>query len=449
VREYYKENSQLYLVLLVWLLTGMFAGKLIFGILPITMFLMVKKGMYEELFIGYFFILILSDSLDVHLLFAKNAKNIYISILAALFWFNRNDFKPFNNLYKLYIPFFVFAFFTMYTSINEPFIFVSLQKTVSYFLSFLIVPSFFIKLYREHGEQFLRRLMFFCFTTLLVGFLLNFINSNVAFIGSGRYRGIMGNPNGLGIYAFLMFIVFYLVNDFFPELFSKRERRMIYIAILVSIILTDSRNAMIALLIFYLFGRFYKGSTFLGFILSLIALVIAQIISSNLTSIIMALNLGHFFRVGTLEDGSGRYVAWQFAWKQIQKNFFIGKGFGYNEYYMRQNYGLLSKLGHQGGIHNSFLTFWMDQGLVGLLIYLFSYILMFIKASKKTKLAFPAMFAISFTALFESWLVGSLSAYAFLAMIIFTFITSGDIVSQQHLAASVELSEGEIAEHDN
>ena len=94
---------------------------------------------------------------------------------------------------------------------------------------------------------------------------------------------------------------------------------------------------------------------------------------------------------------------------------------------MRQNYRLLSKLGHQGGIHNSFLTFWMDQGLIGLIIYLRSFILMFIKAAQKTRFAFPAMFAISFTAYFESWLVASLSAFAFLAMFLFTIITSEEI----------------------
>jgi hypothetical protein len=431
VRAYYKENSQLYLILLIWLLTGMFGGKLIFGVLPITMILMAKKEMYEELFIGYFFILILSDSLDDKLLFAKNAKNIYVSILAVLFWFNRDSFQPFNNLYKVFLPFFIFSFFTMYTSLNEPFIFTSLQKTISYFLSFLLVPNFFIKLYREEGQQFLRRLVLFSLTTLLIGFILKFFAPDIVYITSGRYRGIMGNPNGLGIYSFLIFIIVYLVDIFFPTLFTKKERLLIYGSIILSTILSDSRNALIALFIFYLFVRFYKGSSFLGFIIFLIMLFTTQIISSNITTIITSLGLGNFFRVNTLEDGSGRYVAWKFAWDQIQKNLFVGKGFGYNEFYMRQYYGILSKLGHQGGIHNSFLTFWMDQGLIGLLIYLRSFILMFMKAAKKTTFAYPIMFAISFTALFESWLVGSLSAYAFLSMIIFAFITSDEIVAQQ------------------
>jgi O-antigen ligase len=101
---------------------------------------------------------------------------------------------------------------------------------------------------------------------------------------------------------------------------------------------------------------------------------------------------------------------------------------------MRQHYGALLKLNHQGGVHNSFLTFWFDQGLVGLLIYLRSYVLVFIKSAKKTKYAFPAMFAISFTAFFESWLVGSLSAFAFMGVFIFTILTSDEIKPSEDIA---------------
>ena len=91
---------------------------------------------------------------------------------------------------------------------------------------------------------------------------------------------------------------------------------------------------------------------------------------------------------------------------------------------------MLLKLNHQGGIHNSFLTFWMDQGLIGLLLYLRSYILTFIKAAQKTKFAFPIMFAVSFSAFFESWLVGSLSPFAFMGMFVFSILTDDDIAPQ-------------------
>nr|MBA3283665.1 O-antigen ligase family protein [Nitrosopumilus sp.] len=399
--EYYRENLHLYLLFTLWIVVGALGGPVILGLLPITMFLMRKKGMYEELLIGYLFILVLSDSQEALLGFAKNVKSVYLPVLALFLIFDKENFQPLNKLYKIFIPFFAISIFTMSFSVGDAFFFTSIQKTFSFFLSFIVIPNYVTKLYLENGKAFFRRVIFFSFSVLLCGFLLKYISPDEAFLLGGRFRGLFGGPNGLGMFCVLFFIIFFVFNDFFPDLFSKNEKRIIFGAVLFSVYLTGSRNTVISLLIFFLFQRFFSLSPFLGFIIFIITLFIADFINTNATTIILSLGLGEYFRTNTLDEGSGRYIAWAFAWKQIQHNFFIGKGFAYNEFYMRQHYGFLSKLGHQGGIHNSFLTFWMDQGLIGLLIYLRSYILVFIKGSQKTKLAFPIMFAITFTAIFE------------------------------------------------
>lgn len=425
--EHLKENTQIYIIFLFWLVIGMYGGPVIYAVIPGVMILMWRKGFFEELFWGFFFILFLSDSLEDKLFFAKNAKNIYIVFLALFFFSDLKNFQSANKLYKLFLPFFIFSFITVLLSVNEKFFFTSLEKTLSYFLVFLIVPNITWNLYIEKGPAFFRNFILFISITLISGILFKYVSYDLTHIKGDRYRGLLGNPNGMGIYCTLFFILFFIVNDFFPNLFSKSERILIYVVILYSMILCGSRNAFVALLIFIIYQRFFRISSLLGTIVFLFTILAVELISANFDAIIISLGLGKFFRIRTLSDGSGRYIAWEFAWKQIQKNFFIGKGFGYNEYYMRQYYGLLGKLGHQGGIHNSFLTFWMDQGLIGLLIYLRSFILTFIKASRNTKFALPAMFAISFSALFESWLVGSLSVFAFLALMIFTIITSEEI----------------------
>ncbi len=439
--QYYKANIQLFLLLLFWMLVGMYGGPAIYVVLPLTLIIMKQKGLYEELFFGFLFILILSDSLESQLLFAKDIKNIYILALAVFLLFDSKDFQPLNQLYKIFIPFFIFSYCTIFFSVGDSFFFTSFQKTLSFTFVFLVIPNFVTKLYRENGKEFFKRVIFFCVTALFIGFVLKYIMPSVAFLDvSGRYRGVMGNPNGLGMYSFLLFVLFFIVNDFFPSLFKRGEVILIYFAILYSIILTDSRNAVLAILIFFLFQKFYSMSPFLGFVIFVAIVFAYETISNNLQLIILSTGLGDFFRVNTLEEGSGRYVAWEFAWQQIQHNFFIGKGFSYNEFYMRQHYHELGKLGHQGGIHNSFLTFWMDQGLIGLLIYLRSYILVFIKGAQRTKYAFPILFAFSFTAIFESWLVGSLSAFAFFALVIFTFITSPEIVSESESKVDEQIS---------
>jgi len=430
VLQYYKDNLQLYILFLVWILIGGFGGPVILAVIPMVMLLLRNKGMYEELLIGYLFILVLSDSKEPIFEFAKNAKNIYISILALFLLVDSVEFRPFSQLYRIFVPFFIIAVITMSTSVNDSFFFTSFQKTLSFILSFIVIPNLVNRIYREKGKQFLRRFAFFIFSVLLLGFLMEYVSPDSAFLLGTRFRGIFGGPNGLGVYCVLIFIVFFVLNDFFPNLFSRNERIIIFGAILFSIYLTGSRNAIISVVIFYVFQRFFSLSPFLGFIIFILTIFITELISTNATTIIVSLGLGEYLRTNTLEEGSGRYIAWNFAWKQIQNNFFIGKGFAYDEFYMRQHYGMLLKLNHQGGIHNSFLTFWMDHGLIGLLVYLRSYILMFIKGSKKTKFAFPIMFAISFSAFFESWLVASLSAFAFLGMFIFTLITSEEILPE-------------------
>jgi O-antigen ligase len=171
------------------------------------------------------------------------------------------------------------------------------------------------------------------------------------------------------------------------------------------------------------YSRFSRVSALLGFAVFLVTLLLYLVIENNIEEIIKTLGLSGYFRLNTLSEGSGRFTAWAFAWQQVEKEtFFIGKGFGYDEHFMRPYYPVLSRLGHQGGVHNSFLSFWLDVGLVGLLIFLRSYILMFIKAAKKNPLAFPVMFSVTFTAIFESWMVGSLNPFTIIMVVIATLM---------------------------
>lgn len=423
---YLKENIQFYFILLLWLLVGLFGGPVIYVIVPLSLILMKQKEMFEEMIIGYFFILILSDSLEMKLYFAKNLKNVYIVIISAVFLLDTGKFYPLNRTYTIFLPFIVFSIFTLLLSVSEPFFSVSFQKTLSYFLSFLVIPNFIAKQFRESGWLFFRRFVFFCTMILITGLLLKYMLPEVGLLNGARFRGVFGGPNGLGIFCVLVYIVYFLSDYYCTDLFTRFDRTLIMFVIFISLILTGSRNAILALLIFYTFQRFFIVSPFLGTLIFIAAIFISEYVSNNASTIIVTLGLGDYFRVNTLEEGSGRLIAWEFAWKQIQKNFFIGKGFAYNEFYMRQYYGILGRLGHQGGIHNSFLSFWMDQGLVGLLIYLRSYFLIAIKGAKISRFAFPVIFAISFMAFFESWLIGSQSAFAFLGFFIFTIIILED-----------------------
>lgn len=419
MREYYSENSRFYLSLFILLAVAMFGGPIIYGILPIVLLRLKQKEMYEEMLIGFFLILILSDSYEIPLRFAKSAKNIYVSLLAIFLLFDTRKFQPLNTIYKLFFPFFLISLYCLFYT--ETFG-ISVQKTFSYFLMFMIVPNYLTKVYREKGPVVLRNIIFFVTTILIISAIMVLINPEIA-VSGGRFRGVLGNPNGLGLFCFLTFLLFFIVRKKYPDMFGRWDTIIVYGLLLAILVSTGSRNSIIAVFIFLFFQRFYKISPFFGFIMIIVIGYLGELIAGNFSAIISSMGLGDFFRVKTLDNGSGRYVAWYFAWNHIQENFFIGRGFGYSEYYMRSNWDTLSQLGTQGGVHNTFLSFWMDVGLVGLLIYLRSYFLAFIKAAKKTTYAYPIAFAITFTAIFESWLVGSLNPHTIIFLMILTIIS--------------------------
>jgi O-antigen ligase len=157
----------------------------------------------------------------------------------------------------------------------------------------------------------------------------------------------------------------------------------------------------------------------------LLMLVISyEFILLNMFDLLHAAGLGKFFRFETIEGGSGRLVAWQEAWRHIQRNFYLGKGFYYDEYLFNlpRIAFKLSRAGHQGGVHNVFLTFWLNTGLFGLILYFGGLIVTVIRASKWSRLAVPVLFAALFLANFESWLVASLNPFTIQLFIILTIL---------------------------
>jgi O-antigen ligase len=187
-----------------------------------------------------------------------------------------------------------------------------------------------------------------------------------------------------------------------------------------------------------IFHRLVARSPFLGFVLFLAAIGVGEVISSNLPVIVEALGLEKYFRLRTLESGSGRYFAWEFAWTHIQDYFVVGGGFGNDEFIFRKHRFYLWRMNHQGGVHNSYLSFWLDVGIVGLLIYLRSFLLMFIKASKAVPMSLAVMFSTLFSIMYESWLVGSLNPFTIVLLTTMTMVTEEEIYDWEQLAAADE-----------
>lgn len=433
MKEYLHNFQQLTIICLLWLFTGIFVGSAAaLAVIPLMLLLMYSKQMHLEILIGFFFILILSDSRLYQLSFAASVKNIYILVIALISYKEMRRMEYQIPIFKQFIWFFLVAIICIFFS---PTVSLSIQKTLSYFLLLAFIPSYFLFVYIEYGKLLFKGLVFLGTLILIIGLLFIFLNPSVVTL-AGRYRGLLGNPNGLGLFSYLFIILFATLNEHHPNVFSKKERIFIYVIALLSLLRCGARTSLVSILMFFFFKKFYKTSPILGFFIFVVTAIVYQLISDNLVEIISSIGLAEELRVDSLENGSGRLVAWQFAWQKIQENFYFGRGFNFTEYIYRLNYEYLSKLGHEGMAHNSFLTFWLDTGLIGLVCYLFALLSVFLKAAKKSKLAIPFLYTVLFSNYYESWLTASLNPFTIqflfiLSIILLPFIDAENPIDEE------------------
>ncbi|HKK40241.1 MAG TPA: O-antigen ligase family protein [Cryomorphaceae bacterium] len=418
--RFLSENKGAILLFLVWFVIGRFSAPAFYVVAGLSLIMLWRKLMFLELLMGFLFILILSDTINSTTDFAKAFKNIYILALAAIAVIERKRFPKINRIYFYFLPFIVAGLIGM---LQSPIPFLAVQKTLSYILLIFIVPQFVIKAYDDHGTDAIRSIIFFAAFMILMGFVLELADPGYTYARGGRFRGVFGNPNGLGIFASLVIALVYLARDIYPNLFAKNDLRWLIIPALVSLVLAGSRTSIIAVIIFFVFTRLYRVSPVIGFMAFLGTAIVSELIASNLVSIISSLGLSEFFRVDTLEGGSGREIAWQLAWQTIQDNFWFGRGFAFDEWIMAKNQEALNDLGHQGGVHNTYLQIWLNTGIVGLLLFLRAIFLNVIKGASRSRLAFPFLWLVMFSILPESWLAASLNPFSILFFIGLTILT--------------------------
>jgi O-antigen ligase len=429
MKEVILRNYQFSILLFIWAAAGAYAGLLAYPIVLGSVVLLKMNDRDSEILIGFFFVMILSDNLDPSTAWAKGLKNLYILMMGAFLILDREKFAPLNRLYKRFIPFFVVAIIAMVFSES---IFTSFQKTVSYILIFLIVPNYVQMIYREEGKEFFKDLLYFAFGIIVVGYLMRFYLPTMAFSHGGRLRGIFGNPNGLGIYLIMNFVLFSVVINYYKDLFSRQERIMYYMVFAFIIFATGSRTTMAAVLLFLFYLRFYKMSPLIGFVVFIGSIVSIQYVVPNIPLVLNSLGLQESLRTETLEQGSGRTVAWEFAWETIKESPILGKGISFDEYLMNkpENKLMLTRAGHEGGVHNTYLILWLNTGLIGVLFFFRAFIGTFLRAAKLTKVAIPVMLTVMFSVTFEPWLASSLNPYMSVFLVVFTMISQPEFLEK-------------------
>lgn len=427
---FFREHSQVLVLILLWAATVVLVGPLLYIVLPASVFFLRSRDQWPDMIFGFLIILVWSDMTPDIFPFrvVKTAKYTYIIALAIIFFMEMARMQPLAGVSKIFAPFLVFAFFPIVAS-GEPLI--SIQKTISYVLLYLVVPNYLLFCYRRMGWKFFRHFVIFIVVMLTSQLAMPYYGPAWWSFVMSRFRGYFGNPNGLAIFSYLCFMLVTVLFKVKPDLFSLKGKVVVYALLVYFLIECGSRTSLTATFMFLLFFRFFGASPFLGFVLFLAFGAAVEVIAGNLPAILTALGLHNYFRVDTIADGSGRYFAWNFAWTKINEEgfFLFGGGFGNDEYIMRQHYPYLRSMGHHGGVHNSYLTMWFNTGIVGVLLFFRSYLLIFLKAVKSAPYAFAIMFSTMFSVLYESWLTGSLNPFTIILLSIITVLSEEEIVN--------------------
>lgn len=425
--ESYKIHSQFILVLVIMYVSGVWLGPIIYLLFPLVFFLFGLKKFLFEIFIITIWMLMLSDYVPVKnathddLQFAKDLKFLLPIGLAGFTVLHWKRLTPIPKFQLFFIPFFICAVIGLNYALTPQ---VGIQKTISIVLMYFFIPIVVNFLHREQGEYFWKALITFLIGMLMIGIVLRFVAPQIAMIEGGRFKSVLGNPNGLGIFLYLVYALWMIVRTKNLANFSRRANRLIFLVIFISIIWCGSRNGMISMLLFYAVYRLTKINWFLAILVVAALITFSDFLFELFLFAVEFIGLQNYFRVDSIEEGSGRVIAWVFAWEEIQKYFFFGGGFGQDEAVMRPNYYWLSMKGHQGGVHNSYLSMWFDTGIIGVISYFTAFMSIVFRSMRSNYLVLAFAFSFLFNIIYESWLVASLNPFTFIYLTILTIFAA-------------------------
>ncbi|MFK7807290.1 MAG: O-antigen ligase family protein [Saprospiraceae bacterium] len=421
----FKEKRLIFLLLIVGsaILANTVVGGLGGLVTLVVMALLIFKKEYALALVLTMITLTFSDNRAIFFSFAKDVKPVMILLLA----FGSFFIKSKNQILTYFIPFFIIASICFFR--NQA-ILLSFQKTLSLLLLIFSVPLIINQLITQSRNQ-IKLIFYIPLLILLVGLILRFLSPDFTSLG-GRYRGLLGNPNGLGMFILVYFLLFQTVRSVFGNIFSNSEKWILLSLLVISLILCGSRTSMIVIILFFAFKYVFRFNLLVALFLCGVLFTAAQYVITNIALIITAIGLEEYLRLDTIEEGSGRVIAWNFAWENIKKTPLIGNGFTYTEQVFNKNRLSLSILGHQGNAHNSYLTIWLDTGFFGVLFYYGAMIVLFIKCFKHYRIAIPLLLCFGFSANMESWLAASLNPFTIVFFIILTLLTIPPEEINQH-----------------
>lgn len=232
----------------------------------------------------------------------------------------------------------------------------------------------------------------------------------------GRFRGILQNPNAVGLLtAILLPLVIWRVSQY------RRWFDLCLLAAMgMSVALSGSRAGVYVglIAIVYMIGKSWTGKLLL--ILSVLGVALTLEYAS-LEYVDSRTPLGRLVRTDKFARGSGRTEAWGLAWTLIQRQPWLGYGFGTEDLAIEASGERLREA--QGNyFHNAYLGMAYQLGAVGCVLYFLPLFALLAWSAHRSRgpsspllvRALQAVVLCGLTAaLFESWIYSVGNAFSF------------------------------------
>ena len=284
---------------------------------------------------------------------------------------------------KILLTFLLFIFFNQFLNIfdsnsNITTVLSNNARLVSVFL--LIIP--FYHLYSKNYKLFDN----FFIISILIVIVSNFYYYFSIYDHYERFRGTFGNPNEFALFlTFLIYFILYYFNIYDINFKKKFFLMILLIAASLLILISLSRSGIIIMLMLYFFyyisirkSMGFLSKLFLFFILVLVVLYLYQIFSQE-----FLLLMERFSNSEGSISTKTRLEQILAASNALNDNFLhilFGNGTGitsdanwFGRYYE------INSLNEVMRIHNSFMSLLVEDGIVGLGLYILFHTIIFVK----------------------------------------------------------------------
>ena len=230
---------------------------------------------------------------------------------------------------------------------------------------------------------------------------------------TGRFRGVFVNPNAIG-----MLVILFLPAAVAKMIRTKRPTSLLLVLVMIAaVILSGSRNGVVTASIGLVFMLYRIRAWKFGLLTVAVATIALLVMPMETEPSSLSKNTAveHLLSIEKLENGGGRFEAWQTAVPIIREKLFFGHGFGTEELIFR---GMKFRVHRGDYIHNSYLGLSYQLGVAGAAIAFIPLFWIFFsrlrrRANPQTAAYEAILLGGLLASLFESWIYSAGNAFAF------------------------------------